>query len=627
MVMVAIRSITITLNLTMKAVSTNLFVRGKRGNYYVRKRIPSVLREAYGRRDQISVCLRTSNFAEAEQRAARALVRIEGEFAQKRLEISLCEASLQARPVKKLTHEQTVQICLHWKRSILQIDELRRRQGMHDEEFTELGEQLEEKQCAFRRMLAQGKTSAALPEIQEFLLSCGIRYSPDDEEAQRTGYTFLQTMVDIVDHQMRRQSGQVVDTDSVAPVVKHPLQVVFPFSAPRDPNSATWEKVFQIWQDSEIARSPSATISYRTPWRELQSIADGNRLTSPSDITIDHLDEMVKRMKLRGLSPTTVRQRIGKLRMIYKAAIAKKVLSNNPALHVVCQSESRAEKRKRKRLAFDVPNLLAIFGSDIFTKHYRAGGQLGEASYWIPLLMFYTGARPEELAGLAVQDLTNDPTTGWTFDIIDRHLGESGDDGVPESHRRTLKCDASVRRIPVAKELLELGLLQYVRWLKDQGHTVFFPTLKKDAKGRLSTAITKFFGRYKKGLGITDPRKVMYSFRHGMKNYLEHALFPSKYLKRFLGQTTGDGKVTDGYGSDLPLEHIVDFFAQVHFPKIPALPWQPGKGPFKREKASSVQDIRATKSVDAPVFLPAKSTSAHSPKEGKNGQCHLRLVA
>lgn len=244
--------------------------------------------------------------------------------------------------------------------------------------------------------------------------------------------------------------------------------------------------------------------------------------------------------------------------------------------------ESGARKRKKRRLPFDATDLHAIFGSEVFTRHTRSRGQSGEASYWIPVLMYYTGARPEELAGLALSDLVHDDKLGWSLRIVDRPCDDDVDlfeDGeVPASHCRTLKNAVSIRRVPVTKELIDLGLLRYVEWLRDRKATVFFPTLKKDFHGKLSGSFSKFFGRYKRSLGITDKRKVLYSFRHCMKDMLEEAGVPTKYLQRVLGHTTGDGIVTDGYGSDLPFNRLVKHFSNVRFPAIPARPWEPGRG-------------------------------------------------
>ncbi|CAM3531888.1 site-specific integrase [Bordetella sputigena] len=275
----------------------------------------------------------------------------------------------------------------------------------------------------------------------------------------------------------------------------------------------------------------------------------------------------------------TLNERVTKIRGIYKIAVGKHVLRVNPAAGTLGVKESGAKKRKKRRLPFDSIDLQTIFGSEIFTQHKRSKGQSGEASYWTPVLMYYTGARPEELAGLALSDLVDDPKLGWYLNVVDRPSDDDLDlfDDVPESHRRTLKNAVSIRRVPVANELIDLGLLRHVEWLRAHKATVFFPTLKKDFHGKLSGAFSKFFGRYKRSLGIADKRKVLYSFRHCMKDMLEAAGVPSKYLQRLLGHT-GDGNVTDGYGSDLPFNRMVRYFKRVEFAAIPAKPWEPGRG-------------------------------------------------
>jgi integrase len=69
--------------------------------------------------------------------------------------------------------------------------------------------------------------------------------------------------------------------------------------------------------------------------------------------------------------------------------------------------------------------------------------------------MYYTGGRPGELAGLALEDIQHDATLGWYLNIVDSPSAEDVDlfDDVPESHHRTPKNAASVRKIPVAQEL------------------------------------------------------------------------------------------------------------------------------------------------------------------------------
>ena len=89
---------------------------------------------------------------------------------------------------------------------------------------------------------------------------------------------------------------------------------------------------------------------------------------------------------------------------------------------------------------------------------------------------------------------------------------------------------------------------------------------------------------------------MLYSFRHSLKDLMEIAEVPSKYLQRLLGHTTGDGAVTDGYGSDLPFERVAEHFARIRFPAIPATPWQPGRG-FVRLKAEDSLNARGARAA------------------------------
>ena len=207
--------------------------------------------------------------------------------------------------------------------------------------------------------------------------------------------------------------------------------------------------------------------------------------------------------------------------------------------------------------------------------------------------MYYTGARPEEIAGLEVTDVRYAAKVGWYLHITDLPSPEDGalfaarvqaahepnvaGSTLPQRPRR-LKNVASRRNIPIAKELIDLGLLRYVEHAKRQEKTRLFPDLTPDAHGKFSGAFGKFFGRYKRSLGITESSKTLYSLRHTMKDFLEAAQVPSKYLKRILGHTTGDGAVTDGYGSDLPLAITARYFRRVTFWPISARPWEPGQG-------------------------------------------------
>lgn len=565
----------------MKAISESVYARGKHGTLYVRRRIPAAIRAAYpAHQEHITRSLGTADRRAFKELARAENLRIDAEFRRKREELDLSRASLATKRISRLDDTQLQAVSKFWVRAVLQTDERRRQAGLDDDEFDELDEQLTTQRTELGRMLARGKSLDIFPALRSFLFLCGLDFAPDEDEAKRASYAFLRTAIEALDHQVARQLGEIVDTDKVAPATPHPLNVIAPERAPQALDLPTWDKVFDTWRDYVENRPKPTTIASQTAWRDLRRFAAIQKVQTPADVTPQLMTAFVEDMRLR-LGVPTLNERLNKIRAIYKIALGKHVLQTNPAIGTLGVKESGATKRKKRRLPFDPTDLQTIFGSEVFTLHKRSKGQAGEASYWIPILMFYTGARPEELAGLALSDLVNDAKLGWYLNIVDRPCDDDldlFDDEVPESHRRTLKNAVSVRRVPVAKELIELGLLRYVEWLRARKAAVFFPTLKKDFHGKLSGAFSKFFGRYKRALGITDKRKVLYSFRHCMKDMLEAAGVPSKYLQRLLGHTTGDGNVTDGYGSDLPFSRLVTHFSRVRFPAIPARAWAPGRG-------------------------------------------------
>ena len=164
----------------------------------------------------------------------------------------------------------------------------------------------------------------------------------------------------------------------------------------------------------------------------------------------------------------------------------------------------------------------------------------------------------------------------------------SNGDAEAQLQWRILKNGTSIRKVPVANELIKLGLFLFMDSVRANGDVSLFPSLTHDWHDKLSGAFSKFFGRYKTQiLGICNPKKVLYSFRHTMKDAMTSARVETKYLQRILGHASGEGFITDGYGSaDVPLEALVEEFRKVKFFPIDAHSWQPGKGRVKFPKPS-----------------------------------------
>lgn len=539
----------------MKAVCESIYERGSHAIKYLRRRIPADVRLAYPTgRTHITRSLGTSDLREAKALARAESARIDEEFQQARQALVAQRAKLKAArasvpggsPPSATAGDVDV------------VDAGAVVEGLRP--LASASESL----SVVVRLLQSGDAAGALSALAALV-------TPEAEpQAVVPGVASVAS-----------QASVPTGTAPGGPTGLPSQSAALP----------TWDEVFEKWRDFVPDRPRSTAIAAQTPWRHLgrfmNARAPGGACASPALVTPVDMTAFVEDMRGKGLAVDTVNERLSKVKAIYKIAVGRHMLTENPALHTLGCKESSAGKRRKRRLPFDAGDLNRIFGSDIFTKHLRSNGQSGEASYWIPLLLYYTGARPEEVAGLALQDVVKDAEFGWYFNLIDRPTGDDHDlfGDVPVSHRRTLKNGHSIRRVPVAPELMDLGLGRYIDHLRAQGSTVLFPSLEKDWHGKLSGAFSKFFGRYKRVVGIHDERKVMYSFRHTMKDLLEAASVPSKYLQRLLGHTSGDGSITDGYGSDVPFPLLVEHFSRIRFHPLPALPWEPGKGSVRTKSA------------------------------------------
>lgn len=108
---------------------------------------------------------------------------------------------------------------------------------------------------------------------------------------------------------------------------------------------------------------------------------------------------------------------------------------------------------------------------------------------------------------------------------------------------------------------MDLGLLQHVESVRSTGADRLFPELEA-VRGKLGHAPSKWFGRYKAKLGITDPRKTFHSFRHTFIDDLRDAGVQDSLIKRMVGHE--DSSVTFGiYGSRTPIKAMAEALTHI----------------------------------------------------------------
>jgi integrase len=271
--------------------------------------------------------------------------------------------------------------------------------------------------------------------------------------------------------------------------------------------------------------------------------------------------ERAEREELPKIEAGTVRNRVRHLSAVLSFGVRRGWLLENPINlggvgREAAQAATRQQRANRQRKHYEPEELAAIFSSVAFTdltwKPARAS--YGRAWYWLPVLMYYTGARIEELAQMSASEVMLSPTEVWYLSILESIDGLDGE--------RTVKTSSSRRAIPLHADVLARGFLEYVRGLPTSAR--LFPELDPCPKGRYATNFAKRWGFYlRETVGLKSTARPSHGFRHTFKTLAREAQIPIDVNDAITGHA-GKG-VGQQYG-EMPLKTMAAALRQ--FPTI-----------------------------------------------------------
>jgi integrase len=243
------------------------------------------------------------------------------------------------------------------------------------------------------------------------------------------------------------------------------------------------------------------------------------------------------------------------------------LITSNPAAKIRL-TDKRRDREKRR--AFEEPELKRVFESPVYSENLRPAAGGGEASYWLPLLALYTGARqtelgqfhPDDVMQEAYRDADDKEHVAWVIRIVEN-----------AARGQFVKNEGSERRVPIHADLIKLGFVRVAQAALAKGQVRIFPDIVPDSTKRLMGNWSKWFGRYRR-LECALPSKdtPFHSFRHTFKHYARLARIPNEVHNEFTGHETGD--VADTYGGlSYPLHPLVEGMKlyRVSGLKLPAL--------------------------------------------------------
>jgi len=501
---------------------TNLVRRKPSGMYYFRARVPALLVPLLGKK-VIFDSLKTTNKSEATAAAAKRRHELQQEL--DRLKQSTPE-KLGVQKRLFLSDDEARAICERYLVYTLKSDDDLRYEGMSVLSSDVYKDILESYAESITASVVRGDTSVIAKPLASYLRDhVGIELDTTTLSYKKLAFEFLKTEAEATRSRLARQRGEHVKTPQLSI------------------GRTTFDAMIAKWAGLTSA-SLKTEKSFKATFDELSKLHPGLFVETTSKAHIlQWRDALMKEKQAAG----TIEKKITYLKAVFNVAVDNDVITVNPLKGVKPPSGSD----KKSRIPFSNEDLHTFFKSEVYTGHRPLGGG-GEAAYWIPLLSLYSGARLEELAQLRRQDVQEDKSLGWYLKITD--VGEGA----------SVKSESARRSVPIHSELRRFGFMEYIAALKCSPEGFIFPDLKPDRFEDRGGNYSKWFGRYKRKVGIVDKRKVFHSFRHGFMDACRECAVPRELRDVLVGHA--NQTVADEYGSGTyPLAPLFDAMASVQY--------------------------------------------------------------
>ena len=502
-------------------MTTHLFKRG--GRYYIRRRIPTDLLPHYQGKKEIQRSLNTNNPKEAAINVRSAGAQLDSEFEAYRQALAAITAAKDTTAAPRPTAVYEPLTGLY----VLSIPVTITKEQAEEEERTD-------------REGAEATYEPLDKQIQ-------------DHDRAVSAYARLGQVIDLAVSRALKTAS--TDLAAPSPILTQPVTG----AATASRAAHTFDSLVALWA-KERQPDKRTLHAFERAVRRFKDLIGEMPVTRVDRATIVLFKD---KMAVDGHTGSVTDRSIELLTILFNYAIGQAWIETNPAKGVKVGERKYA---KSARLPFNEAALNAIFHSQIYAEGVRPRGGAQEASYWLPLLGLYTGARIEELCQLHPEDVYEEAYRDghgkaqrcWVIRVTDSGEGQG------------VKNAGSVRRFPIHAELLKRGFLEYVEAHKGQRRV--FPALKPDGYGVESTNWIKWWMKHiRKDCMVTNPRMVFHSFRHTFKDVCRECGITKEHADALQGHSEGDA--AGNYGAEFyPLRPLVEAMEryQVHGVQLPA---------------------------------------------------------
>ncbi|MGL6303084.1 DUF6538 domain-containing protein [Aeromonas caviae] len=562
------------------------------GKYYLRQAIPLKLRPFLEGAVELKRSLHTTDPQEAKVRAVEVLLDFQATLATARNKLAQQES--KAAP---LTQSQVEQIARAWRLrevSRLRDPDILERYVLRelDEngvsyEYSSLvdfyGDELDRvdddhgvKHCNPQRLHAQMKHFA-----EECLALAHIELSSDNPLYTVLCDRLARHCMEICNTAFkatRRQIDEGIKQLLVPPV--YPAGIVAT-NTPLLPDAPRLGEFFEKQAEQQSKINPKGAVT----WQRERAAVVRRFIEVFGDLPLNQItrSQCVEFRELLKLTPYRPGQEIEKL--LFKEQIAKVQQENGQTITLArvkvlinlfsgilarAYSDALINENPCHGIRVDVPRIIrerasdftdaelnTLFSSGLFTGEIRPQrAEYGEAIYWVPVLLTYTGGRLEEVCQLFRRDVEHKDGQ-WFIHFRDWDVSQSLKTG-------------KARMIPLHPHLLELGFDRFLASCATEGP--LFPQLTPSrANGRYSDALGKWLRPHvRQILGLkTQTIKPLHAFRHAFITHIR-ALGIAEDVRNAITGHSQEGHVGRSYGSFKDLDAIIN-----KMPRWPVPVWHP----------------------------------------------------
>ena len=507
--------------------------------FYSRFSIPTKFKALFRGKQEIWLSLRTACRSTAKLRVTVW----EGQLSKLIQSLHTFPSAL----VNLMSYEQIQRLLQQYKAETLQQWEQSRIQDDIDEDSYEAitGIHTDELE-AIEGELTYNKFKRIKPEIEALLSQHQLSIPTDPQEYRLLCREYLKVRQAVLLIELRRMHGGYHSEQSLGRNGQCEEGVQGAGSAP--PETISFKNcVAKYFQEQQLA--PRTTSQMRSEFEKFIGMVGGDR--SLHLITKADCRTYKESLVSRGLGKSTMNKHLSNLRQLIQWAIDQGYYAAENPVEGLRLKASRKDKRTKREPLTDV-DIKVLFTSPNYLKQ-RA--DKNPERYWIPLLLLYSGARLGEIAQLQFTDIKQDEGI-WYLHLID-----------DPSEGKTLKTSASRRRVPLHSQVMKRGFLSYVESVRTETQAgPLFPKLKDNPKRSKGGAVSTWFTRHRREVGITSTSKVLHSMRHTVNTKLHSVGVEGSLIRAVLGHE-GDtvNETTYFHAEAVPLHSLQQVIEKLNY--------------------------------------------------------------